>query len=325
MPFNDLVKLWDKFWFSESSPLPVAVYRVLFGFISILNFLLLIPDLIPFYGARGLTTVGRVTDWTGCSGLNLFNFVQDNDIFLMFCIALFIAASVCFCIGFHSRLAAVILFTAFNSLYHRDPFLLNSGDTYMRVSVFWLIFAASGNAISIDRWRKKSYLQDPPGPAFENYKLVSIWPLRLLQIQLAMVYCHTWARKFWGQHWYDGVAVYYSSRVEDLKRFPLPFIFDQLWTIQFFTYATLGVEFALFTLIWIKETRYYVLAMGLSFHLVIDYHMNIPLFEYLMIISYVLFIYPEDLAKVLRFIQGKFFTRRAIAPPEAVKEDTQVC
>jgi hypothetical protein len=175
----------------------------------------------------------------------------------------------------------------------------------MRVTVFWLIFAASGNALSIDRLRNKSKTVDLPGPAFENYKPVSIWPLRLLQLQLTLVYLHTFVAKFWGASWFDGNAVYYSSRVEDLKRFPLPYIFDHMWTIKFLTWSTLGLEFCLFTLIWIKETRYIVLACGVIFHLTIDYHMNIPFFEYLMIVSYVLFIDPKDLARGLRLIQGR--------------------
>jgi len=168
-------------------------------------------------------------------------------------------------------------------------------------------FAASGNALSADRWIKKKNNQDlgdTNGPDFENYKPVSAWPLRLLQLQLALVYCHTWYRKFWGPTWFDGVAVYYSSRVEDLKRFPLPYVFENMWTIQFLTWSTLVLEFALFTLIWFRETRYFVLAGAVIFHLAIDYHMNIPFFEWLMITSYVLFIYPEDLARFLRFVQA---------------------
>jgi len=34
--------------------------------------------------------------------------------------------------------------------------------------------------------------------------------------------------------------------------------------------------------------------------------MNIPFFEYLMISSYVLFIYPKDLAWLLRYMKGRF-------------------
>ncbi|MBS1997800.1 MAG: HTTM domain-containing protein [Cyanobacteria bacterium SZAS LIN-2] len=308
MSYTDLLKLWDKFWFTESSPLPVAAYRLLFGALALGTLIFILPDLYVFYGARGITTAQGVVDWTGTPGLTVFNLVPNNDVFVTICYVIFMLAALALSVGYKPRIASVILFLGLNALYHRDPFILNSGDSYMRVSVFWMIFAASGNAISVDRLLKKKQNKestDLEGPDFDNYKPVSVWPLRLLQLQLALVYCHTFYRKFWGANWFDGNAVYYSSRVEDLRRFPLPFVFENMWTIQFLTWGTLVIEFALFTLIWFRETRYLVLAGAVIFHLVIDYHMNIPFFEYLMIASYVLFIYPEDLARFLRFINKR--------------------
>jgi len=324
MSYSDLFKLWDKFWFSETSPLTVAAYRMLLGILSFLTFLFLLPDLYIFYGSKGITTFGGVTDWTGTTGLTIFNLVPENDAFMTACVAVFVIASATLALGFKSRLSAIILFIAFNALYHRDPFILNSGDSYMRVSVFWLIFAASGNAISLDRWLKKKRNQDlgdSSGPDFDNYKPVSAWPLRLLQLQLALVYGHTFYRKFWGASWFDGVAVYYSSRVEDLQRFPLPYVFEHMWTIQFLTWATLVLEFALFTLIWFKETRYIVIALAVAFHLTIDYHMNIPFFEYLMISSYVLFIYPQDLAWFLRLVAARLNKNKTASKAENQSEN----
>ena len=316
MLFADLVKLWNRFFFSEVSPLTVAAYRFLLGILVFNNFLLLLPDLYNFFGSRGWTSHDSVIAWTGMSGLTVFNFMPNNDTYLTGCIAVFMLAAASLSLGFKPRLCAFILFLGLNSLYHRDPFILNAGDTYMRNTMFFLIFAASGNAISLNRWLERRRAKKiagsaspPSGLDFDNYKPVSIWPLRLLQLDLALVYCHTFYKKFWGAPWYDGTAVYFSSRVEDLQRFPLPFIFDHLWTIKFLTYSALALELSLFTLIWFKATRYYVIAAAVCFHLTIDYHMNIPFFEWLMIISYVLFIEPKDLAWVLRIararLQGK--------------------
>ncbi|MBU6455290.1 MAG: HTTM domain-containing protein [Cyanobacteria bacterium REEB67] len=302
MSITEIWKAWDKFWFSETSPLTVAVYRVLFGLIVFLDLAMLTPDLYNFYGAHGWLSTQSVLNWTGVDGLSLFHLCPENDTFLTIVHVALLLTAASLMIGFKSRLCAFLLYLGINSYYHRDPFLLNSGDTYMRVSMFFLIFAASGRALSIDKWLadKKQKTDDPARPDFDNYRSVSIWPLRLLQLVLWSVYCHTFVRKFWGETWYDGTAVYYSSRVEDLQRFPLPFVFDQLWTINFLTYATLALELALFTLIWVKELRYWVIGAAIIFHLTIDYHMNIPFFEYLMIISYVLFAYPQDVAWVLR-------------------------
>jgi hypothetical protein len=314
MPIAEIFKAWDKFWFSQGSPLPVALYRIMFGWLCFWNYVFLLPDLYVWLGSRGITTRQGVCDWTGMNGLTVFNFFPDNDAFMTTCFAIFMLASVALCLGYKSRLAAAIIFVGLNAVYHRDPFILNSGDCYMRVSCFWLMFAPSSKALSLERLLNKHNDDVAGAPAFENYKPVSIWPLRLLQLQLTLVYCHTFVKKFWGSAWIDGSAVYYSSRVEDLHRFPLPFVFDHMWTIKFLTWSTLGLEFALFTLIWIKEIRYWVLAAAVAFHLTIEYHMNIPFFEWLMIVSYVLFVYPTDLARWLRFAKSRLVKKKG---PEA--------
>jgi hypothetical protein len=302
MSIVDIWKVWDKFWFSESSPLTLAVYRIFLGLIVFLDLLALAPDLYNFYGVHGWLRTQSVFNWTGVDGLSIFHLCPENDTFLAIMHGILILTALSLMVGFKSRLCCLLLYLGLNSYYHRDPFLLNSGDSYMRITLFFMVFAASGRALSVDKWLadKKEKTDDPSGPAFDNYKSVSIWPLRILQLELWLVYCHTFYKKFYGESWYDGTAIYYSSRVEDLQRFPLPFVFDQMWTINFLTYSTLALELALFTLICIKETRYWVIGLAVIFHLTIDYHMNIPFFEYLMIVSYILFVVPKDLAWVFR-------------------------
>jgi hypothetical protein len=317
VPFSDLVKIWNRFWFSEGSPLPVAFFRIFFGILVLANFLALLPDLYEWFGKNSWVSAKTHYDWTGMSGLSVLNFFPGDDNYLTICVAIFVLAAIGLTVGFRSRLCCLICFLGVTSLYHRNLFILNSGDSFMRVTLCWLIFAASGNALSVDNWLRRKQLareglskaqaSTDAGPDFDNYKAVSNWPLRLLQLQLALVYCHTFYKKFWGAAWYDGNAVYFSSRVEDLQRFPMPFVFDHMWTINILTFGTLALEFALFTLIWIKETRYWVIAGAVCFHLIIDYHMNIPFFEYLMISAYILFIEPSHLAWFLRFLKAKLF------------------
>lgn len=138
-----------------------------------------------------------------------------------------------------------------------------------------------------------------------TYKPVSLWTLRLLQLQLALVYCHTFFCKAPGSVWVDGTAVYYSSRIEDLVRISLPYVFEHLWSIYFLTYSTLIIELALWTLIWFKEFRYIIIIIAIIFHLTIDLHMNIPLFEWMMIASYSLYVYEPDMRHIVMAITNR--------------------
>lgn len=296
MSYKTIIEVWNKFWFSEASALPVAAFRAAFGFVLVLFILLLSSDIFVWFGKDGIITNQTVRNWTEAVGLNILNIARDNDTFLVIFFLVFLLAAVAMMVGYKARLAVIICWLCMNSLYHRNPFLFNSGDTYIRVQLFWLIFAASGNRLSIEK------RVDRP---------VSIWPQRLMQLQLALVYLHTVTAKIWTPPWIDGTAVYISSRIEDLQRIHLPYVFEHLWTCQLLSWGTLAIEAALFSLIWIKECRYYVIALAVMFHLIIDLHMNIPLFEWLMIVSYILFIDAKDIERLLQLIKNCYGRQKA--------------
>lgn len=316
MTLRELYAIWDKFWFSETSPLPVATYRILLGILMMGFVLLLIPDLFVWFGANGIVSNQAVADWSNGQSvyLNVLSFFPDNDTALVIFHCLFFASAFCLMIGYQTRIASILCFIFLASIYHRNPFIFNSGDTYMRVTTFWLMFSAAGSALAIDG--RKQRLKE--NGDFTEYKNVSIWPQRLLQLQLTTVYMHTFFSKIVGGPWIDGTAVFTASRIEDLQRLPLPYVFEHAWTINFLTWSTLCLEAALFTLIWIKDFRYWVIAAAVCFHLTIEYHMNIPIFEWLMISSYVLFIEPRHLARAFTWLRRKLARRANVAPEKAV-------
>jgi hypothetical protein len=57
-------------------------------------------------------------------------------------------------------------------------------------------------------------------------------------------------------------------------------------------------ELCMGVLIWAPKLRYKVLLLGLLFHLTLDYSLNIPLFQWDILPAYLLFIDPEDLARL---------------------------
>ena len=76
MSIYTILQAWDRFWFSEISPLSVAVYRILLGFLTIAFVLLLIPDLFVWFGSHGMCSNQAVADWNNGHAvfLNLFSF-----------------------------------------------------------------------------------------------------------------------------------------------------------------------------------------------------------------------------------------------------------
>ena len=64
---------------------------------------------------------------------------------------MFLLFAVFLTVGFLSRFSSVAVFLCLVSIHQRNLFILNSGDTILRVTGFFLMFAPTGAAISVDR------------------------------------------------------------------------------------------------------------------------------------------------------------------------------
>ena len=172
-----------------------------------------------------------------------------------------------------------------------------------------MILACSnaGDAFSLDNLLR-AFRQDWRLTGF-GPRLSAPWAQRWLQLQLAFVYCQTFFAKLSGRHWIDGWAVYFAARYDDCQRFMLPVIFDTPFIIKGLTWGTLVIEFALWALVWFKELRYWVLLSGIFLHMGIEITMNLPMFEWVMMFSYLAFVEPQDLTKVMNYLKARVHNR----------------
>jgi len=293
-----IISGWNSFWFKPMSTRPLALFRILLGLLLIQYALLLIPDFFIWFGKDGIVAADTINSWEPFIRFNILNFLPNNDLWLVTIFTVFIVAAVCLTLGFLTRISSIIVFFYLISFHARDYLIINSGDNFMRLLCFWLMFSPAGLSLSLDHWlKKKKESQDKK----EADPKVAPWAQRLMQINMSLLYAQAFLKKITGITWQNGSAVYFSSRMVEMHRFSINYIFDHLWTCKLLTWATLGIEFSLCTLIWIKPLRYYVIAAGIMMHLMIDWTMNIPQFEWIMIFTYVLFIEPSDLNALIAF------------------------
>ncbi len=294
MSWGRLCSYWNEFWFSDISPQSLALFRILFGFLLLQMALFLWPELFTWYGPKGIISANSIAEANPTVVLDLFNLFPNSAQWVIVIFSIYILAALSLTLGLCTRFACALCFIILTSFYHHNPYLLNSGDSLLRLLCFWLIFADSGAMWSLDNLLLK-----------RKKEIIPAWGVRCLQIQVVVVYFHAFITKSPGWVWANGSAVYFAARLEGLARFPFPLDPNIDWVSALWTWGTLLVEFGMFTLIWIKELRYYVLAMGLCLHLNIDWTMNIPQFEWLMIFSLILFVYPCDLNKFVNWLQDK--------------------
>lgn len=315
MSLKALIKAWDDFFFKPSSPLPVAVFRIAFG---ILVLIMLITQSMPdwdfWYGPNSPVHADAIRDYFyRCPVFDFFDIVplayNHASMWVVF------AAALCLTIGMFTRLSSVFIWLALTSLDHHNPWNISGSDDMMRLLAFCLIFTQAGDMLSVDSWWKRKH--HPEAVKF----LCAPWGQRMIQIQLALSYWGASVAKIGGNQWIDGTAVYYSSHLQDFYRLPVGHFFDSLAMCQFFSWSTLVIETALWLLIWFKEIRYWVIVFGILFHIGIDYSMTLPIFEMLFVVSYVVFIEPEDLEKMGRWLRTLLPHKRrdqSQAPPQAV-------
>ena len=282
--------LWYRLWFEPQSPAPICMFRILLAARVFLSSLTWAPDLFTWFGYDGIVSVETMRQYEEFNRLSLLDWLPPDNRFVLSLYVLLLLSALSLMVGFKSRLSALILFICLASFHHRNLLIFHSGDTLMRVCLFLLLFGPIDRMYAIDS-RGKAPAQASP------------WVQNLLRFQIAIVYAHSFFSKMEGSTWWDGTAIYYALHMEDFYRFPVPLLFDNIMTVKLATWSTLVIELALWTLIWIRGLRYYVLAAGVILHLGIDWSMNLPFFEDLMIASYVLFLKPEDIERFVLFVR----------------------
>ncbi len=166
--------------------------------------------------------------------------------------------------GWRPSLFLLISFVLLTALQRRDPMILNSGDLILRDLSLLLALAPTGAAMSVDRIRASGR------GAFWTSAAVAPWSLRIVQLQMVVVYFVAfWFKR--GDLWHNGTAVSTALRLRDLQRFgELSLFVDNIWVVAALTWGTLAVEFALGTLLWVKRLRPALIVCGVALHLAID-------------------------------------------------------
>jgi hypothetical protein len=276
--------VWNHFWFQPVETSTVALFRVAFGLLALGYTLSLAPVLFAFYSDDGILPAQPT--YSGTLAWGMLGFFPSDAAVLLFYFLLLVG-SIALLVGFRARLAALVVFVCLISFGRRDPWVLNSGDLLVQVLAFYMLFMPSGTGLSVDRW-----LEEPR--RFWEFPARAIWPLRLVQVQVSILYLSAVWAKVRGVTWNDGTAVSYAFRIEDVARFPVPgFVTDSLVLANLLTYGTLAVELSIGILVWNRVLRPWVLLLGIGLHLGIDYAVRVGFFSYAVLVAYIVFIPPE--------------------------------
>ena len=307
-----LLKAWQRFWFVPQQTSTLAVFRIAFGLLATVWTATQGPNILAFYGPHGILPE---TPNSGTGAWGLLD-VSDSSAAVVVVFVLTLTASVALTLGLFTRLAAFLVFAGVVTFEHRNMLVTNSGDGLIRNLAFFTVLTPSGEALSLDRLRKKP-------ENFWEFPARAPWGLRLIQIQLSVGYLSAVWHKAGNSLWREGTAVSYSLRMQDIHHLPTPaFITHSVVLTEILTYGTLASEFALGVLIWNRVARPYVLVIGVALHLSIDLSIMVGFFSYAVLTAYLAFITPETSARRIvttrDFLRRRFRRREAGEPEEPV-------
>jgi hypothetical protein len=280
------VQMWRGFWFESQPAYTLGLARMAFGVLAIGWTFSLLPDLSALFGPHGIVPrqPGDAFYW------GVFALFTSNRALLIGW-AVLLVASLALTIGWHSRVAALVVFVLVVSFQHRDPWVWNSGDVVVRIEALVMALSPCGAALSLDQARS--------GERFWSAQQRPQWAVRLLQLQMSLIYLASALSKLNGTSWPQGTAVSYALRLPDLVLLSAPhWVTNSPLLMNVATWGTLVLELALGLLVWNRRLRPWVLAVGVVMHTIIMITIAVGFFTLAMFVLYLAFIPPETVERL---------------------------
>ncbi len=293
---------WRAFWFRPEPADTLGLVRIAFGALIIAWTLSLLPGLYEWFGVDGISRHGDV----GPYRWSVFE-IWTSDLVLLLGWVILLLAAIALTIGWHSRVAAILVFLLVVSFDRRNPSVFNSGDVLVRIEAFLIVLSPCGAALSLDQRRRTG--------SFWSAQVRPRWPIRLMQCQLSVIYLATVNAKLSGSTWAEGTAVSYALRLEDMVLLPIPdFIRTNALLMNAATWGTLLLEFSIGILVWNRRLRPWVLGAGVLMHTGIMVTMAVGFFSPAMFVLYLAFISPDTARRLVGKLRRSGEERQSVAP-----------
>ncbi len=299
-------KLWNEFFFSRFDPLNASIFRICTGLLLIFMFFANYFNWERFYGADGIISLHDM-DIAGRQPDNVWSIFHwtDNIMPIQYFWYLGFLSSIAYTVGFQTRLATIILYILIASMTHRNNMIVNGDDLVLRMLFFYSCFLPLNHCLSIDGFLKKKFVgfnDEVP----EDERPV-IWPLRLIQINVALIYIISLPHKLADDvAWVNGQAIYYTVTSNMWSMCPFPQLFYQ-WDLllsKISTYGTVLIEGAFPILVWFKETNLLVTALIAMLHIGVAFMVpNVTFFTLAMVCSFWAFLPSSTIRNLYGYLK----------------------
>src|SRR3954454_18480114 len=106
MRLQSIIDGWNRFFFAPQSPLPICLFRILYGTMVIATLVLLHGDWLSWYGTHSWVSLATMRQVEPGARLNLFTIIPQNDGYVQALFWVSLAAATFLTVGLFTRVSA---------------------------------------------------------------------------------------------------------------------------------------------------------------------------------------------------------------------------
>jgi len=281
--------LEDLFW-AEADGRAYAIVRVSFALAALFNWCELFVRRAQLFGPHGMidgdVVRGAIANQPYYS---IFTHTHsDGAVTAVFLVAF--AAMIALGAGFHTRIAAFIVY-AFHVSYSHYAFpVLHSWDALLRTYGFLVFISPCAAAWSLDAKRAAARGKAIARPG--------AYGLRLMQWQLAVVYVSTVWLKVPDVNWRNGRLLAFFQ-MSMYSRFPDVTLLAKYEVLSnLLTFSSLAIELGVVFMLWSTRLRFWGVFLGVSLHIGIALTSNLTVFSLCILAPYGAFFSGADIDRL---------------------------
>jgi hypothetical protein len=291
---------WQALWSLDLRSL--ALLRILYGWIVLLDLAVRLPDLQAHYTDIGVAPRAAVLQLEPHIAYWSFYFLNGSTFWALLLFTLTAVSALCMMVGYKTRPSSVLCYALVISLQTRNPMVVDAGDMYLRCIFFWCLFLPWGARWSVDA--NRSALK--PGSPETHFSAAAL----AYRMQLSLIYWVAVLLKS-GVEWrQEGSAVYYALSLEHIATPLAPVLLAQPGVMSFLTFSTLWFEALGPILFWMPGHWRTLGVLGfVCMHLGFAAFLHLGVFGWIAVCSSVALLPPEFWARTsLHQAFGKWST-----------------
>lgn len=308
---------WNRFWFTPSGAMSLAVLRILTGLMALWLHLTLLPDLVTYFGPEGMLPVETIrqlsSDPQSSTPRYVFSYLTlcrtSDD--LQAAHAIGAVVLVMFTVGLFSRLTSLLALVVVLATIHRGVVLTAEVEPILTMVMGYLCLGPTGAHLSVDRWLVRRKLlkeknedhaaatrpEEEPAPTMSAQVAT-----RLIQVHLAAIYAVMVLSKLASEAWWDGEAVYWLTHTSPSALIDLTWLYAYPKTIDAWTHAIVLFELSFGLFVWIPLARPLMLSVAVVMWLSLALLTGLVPFCLMMLVANLAFVSPQAMQAAVAIV-----------------------